>query len=129
MTESSARTRAAARIELPDLPAILSVDRHHRHRRRRRVEDSVDDDGIALHLGVLEGIAAVVGPGDLKPADIRAIDLCERRVAAIALAAVDRPIDVVRLDGEHQAAEQSDADAAEDERLHCLRAVSNTGGA
>ena len=70
MTEPRAGAGAAARIELPDLRAALRIHRHHLHRWRGRIQHPVDDDGIALHFGVLEGVAAVVGPGDLQRLDV-----------------------------------------------------------
>ena len=44
------------------------VEREHAQLRRRRVEHAVRDDRLALHLGALERVARVVGPGDLQRA-------------------------------------------------------------
>jgi hypothetical protein len=53
------------------------VEREHAQLRRARVEDTVRHDGLALHLGALERVAGVVGPGDREGADVGRGDLLE----------------------------------------------------
>ncbi len=95
MAEPGPRRGAAARIETPELAPGLGVEGDDFHRGSRRVEHALDDDRVALHLRTLERIAAVVDPSDLEAGNVAAIDLDERRVAAVAGAAVQWPVGVV----------------------------------
>ena len=90
---------AAAGIETPDLLAGGRVHRHDLQRRRRHVEDSVDDDRLALHLGAFEGVVRVVRPRHLELRDVPGGDLLEGGIAGVVLAAVHRPADVRRRRG------------------------------
>ena len=107
MPEPGSGRRTAARVELPDLASGLRVDRDHLQRRRRGIEHAVDDDRVALHLGALEGVVRVVGPGDLERRDVVPIDLRERGVADVVDAAVDRPRHIVPLQRRHGRAGQA----------------------
>ena len=41
------------------------------------IKFAIDDDRIAFHLGLREGVARVIGPSDLELGDVVAIDLVE----------------------------------------------------
>src|SRR5450432_776456 len=87
-------------IEVPDLHAGFGVEGHHAKFGSGGVEDAIDDDGIALHLRIFEGIVRVVGPGNLQAGDIAGRDLLQSRVADVVRAAVDAPFDIGSPGGE-----------------------------
>src|SRR5262249_48350892 len=139
MAEPRAAGGAAARIELPELPAGRCVQRDHLQRRRGRIEHAADDHGVALHLRTLEGVVRIVGPCDLQPGDVLAIDLRQRRIANVVGAAVHRPAQVAggrlkkdRDQGQgsflHSACSIGDADCTLIERLITVRLKPDTTG-
>src|SRR5690606_18542075 len=78
--------------ERPEFFAGGGVEREHAQLGADRIEYAVDDDGRALHLGTLGGVARVIGPGDLELRDVLGSDLRQARVARLLLrAAVEAP--------------------------------------
>ena len=85
-------------VETPDFTPGLGIERDHAQLGRGGIEDAIDDDGIALHLRIFEGVVRVVRPDNLKAGDVIAIDLLQLGIADVIRAAIDRPLDVGGLD-------------------------------
>ena len=103
------RRRAGGGVEGPDLMAGGGVERDNFEGGRGGVENAADDDRIALHLRVFERVVRIVRPRDLELGDVGAVDLCERRKADVSRPAVDRPLDIRRV-------ESGNCDETEDQR-------------
>ena len=81
-------------------PALLAgdrIEREHLAERRGQIHHAVDDQRRGFERGGIAGLdaslAGLVLPGEREPADVRAIDLRQRRVAVAAgRAAVVRPV-------------------------------------
>src|SRR5262245_33536296 len=54
--------------------------------RRRSDHDSVEDDRVALD--VVARIERLIHPGDLKPGNVRTVDLCQRRISGAGVIAM-----------------------------------------
>src|ERR1035438_8275210 len=87
------------RIEGPAQRTGGGIQRDQLELGRGGVEQPIHDDGIAVHFGILESVAGVVGPRDFEAGDGAAIDLVGGRIAdAVRAAAVDGPL-AIRFDG------------------------------
>ncbi len=66
-------------VESPEFAAGGCIEGEDLELRGGAVEDSVDDEGVALDLGASVGAAVtgVVGPGDLELVGVLAVDLAE----------------------------------------------------
>ena len=87
------------RIEGPRFTAGGRIERHYAHLRGGRVQDSVDDDRIRLHLGIGKRVVGVIAPRELELRDVGWIDLRKRGVADVVGSAVYGPIDVSGVGG------------------------------
>jgi len=96
VTKATRRRDSAAWVERPELAASRGVEREDAKFWRRRVEHSVDDDRIRLHLRSLEFVVCLVRPRDLQLGNVPRSDLVDRRVVrVIGVPAVDGPVDVL----------------------------------
>ena len=102
MAKAALRIRGLGRIEGPDLAAGLGIERDHPHFGSGRVKQAADNDRVALHLRVLEGVVGVVGPGDPESRDVGGADLRKGRVADVVGSAIDGPVDIGRLRGDRE---------------------------
>src|SRR5579885_3629662 len=96
MADAACRRDALVGIESPDFFSRSRVERHYTQFRRGCIKDSIDDDRITLHLGILECVVRVVAPGELEPRYVGRRDLGKRRVADVIGSAIDGPFDVCR---------------------------------
>jgi hypothetical protein len=69
-------------VARPELPAGHRVQRDHLAERRRQVHAAVDDQRRGFERGGIAGLdaglAGLVFPGELEPADVVAVDLRQR---------------------------------------------------
>ena len=77
------------RVEAPDEFTGRPVDRNDLQGRRGHVDDTIDNDRIALHrpTRVTSHVARIISPGNLEVFDIRSVDMIEQRKSAAASAA------------------------------------------
>src|SRR5579862_7024286 len=85
---------AQIRIEAPDFAASLGIQRDYTQLRRSGIEHAIHNDGIALHLRILESVMRVIGPRHLKMPDVIAIDLLQLGITDVVRAAINGPFDV-----------------------------------
>ena len=91
-SEAANRLGAAhSRIELPAHRSCRRIERDDLLRGCVGIECASDDQRARLQANAF--FVRIVGPRNAQPADIGAVDLCQRRVVIVRLlAAVDRPI-------------------------------------
>ena len=78
-------------IEPPPQFSRRGIESHHFVRRRNAIHYAVDHDGLRLRIA--RAIRRVIGPGDLKPRDIRTVDLLQTGISNVRRpSAVSRPI-------------------------------------
>ena len=79
------------RVEAPPQLSRSGIESHHFVRRRNAIHYAVDHDGLRLRIA--RAIRGVIGPGDLKPRDIRNVDLLQTGISNVRRpSAVSRPI-------------------------------------
>ena len=70
-------------IETPNRCTRSRIQSENTELGTRGIENTADNDGVALHLRAVEHVAGVVGPGDCELPDIAAVDLVKGRVTQV----------------------------------------------